>query len=161
MLKKSLLVFIILLLSFAVMADQIESEPNDDRGSANGPITFNESLTGGLPYIYGGDSFSPQDYWRFTGIADKTYTFHATDMNCSVYVSPLDLALDIENFDGIIFATKDAGGSCDAEDLSWNCTLTGTYYLIVYEATGTVQAAAWYQVQCQESASGVEDWTLY
>jgi len=162
MLKKSLLVFILFLLSFAVMADQTESEINDTRGTANGPIAFNEILTGGLPGGHGGDSFSPQDYWRFTGTDGKTYTLHATAVNCSVLVSPLDLALYIENSGGAIVATKDTGRDCDPEDLSWNCTLTGTYYLVVYEATGRVQDISWYQVQCQESAtSGVEDWTLY
>ncbi len=155
-------VVFISLVSFAALANQTESEPNDDRGSANGPIVFNEVISGGLPYINGGDSFFPQDYWRFTGTEGKTYTFYATAMNCSVYVSPLDLALDIENSGGFLLAAKDDGYDCDPESLSWNCSTTGTYYLRVWEATGTIQAAAWYTVNCQESAgSGVEDWSLY
>ena len=81
MLNKILYVVIVFLLSFAVMADQTESEINDIRGFANGPIAFNEILTGGLPGGHGGDSFSPQDYWRFTGTAGKTYTFNAVNFN--------------------------------------------------------------------------------
>ena len=160
MLKKSVCFVAIFLLALGVWANQTESEVNDTRGSADGPISFNETLTGGLPGSYMGDSPNPQDYWSFIATAGHSYTFTANPQNCSTMVSPLDLALDIENSSGGIVTQVDAGGDCDSEVLNWSCSSSGTYYLVVWEATGTPQGIAWYTVNCEENNS-VDDWELY
>lgn len=157
--KHWFIILAICLVAFGAWADKTESEPNDDRFSADGPITFNETLTGGLPGSYGGDSGFPQDYWSFTGIAGNSYTFTATPQNSS-FIAPLDLAIDLENSSGSIIASRDVNGDHQPETLNWACTANGTYYLVIYEATGIPNAIAWYTCSCQ-TLSSVDEWTLY
>ena len=160
MLKKSVCIVAICLLTLGVWANQTESETNDTRGTADGAISFNETLLGGLPGSYMGDSSYPQDYWQFSATAGYSYKFTALPQNCSIYVSPLDLALDIEDSVGGFVVSQDTGGDCVQEVLNWVCPSSGTYYLIVWEATSTPQAISWYYVVCEESTS-VDDWELY
>ena len=160
--KKGIFCLIVVLLAtMCVCADQTESEPNDSSSSADGPINFNETLTGGLPGSYGGDSSSPQDWWSFSAVAGRTYTFNAQATNCSsAMLGGLDLALDIENSSGSVVAQEDSGFDCDSETIVWNCSSSGTYYLVVWEATSTPDGISGYTVSCQEDAS-VDDWELY
>jgi hypothetical protein len=146
---------IIIMLAAFTWANQTESEPNENMGSADGPINFNETLTGGLPAGYGGEtSFPPQDYWTFSATAGYSYTFYAVAQNCSSLLPSLalDLALDIENSSGSIIAFTDIGWDCDSETLNWTCSASGTYYMIVWEATGNTSATAYYTVSCTETA---------
>jgi len=159
MLKRITFLFVFLLLCLSLIGDQMESENNDMRELADGPILFNGNLIGGLPGSYGGDSPFPQDYWRFSALADKTYTFKAIAENCNEIISPLDLALDIENTSGTIIATKDSFGDCDSEILYWDCPSTGTYYLVVWEATGWPEPISWYVLHCKMGMP--TSWELY
>ncbi|HUT24242.1 MAG TPA: hypothetical protein VM492_07880 [Sumerlaeia bacterium] len=132
-------------------ADQTESEPNSSRGSANGPINFDEALTGGLPGSYGLDS-DPfySDYWSFTGVKDLKYTFTAVPKNVSG-LFPLDIDLDIENSSGALVAGSASGGDNQTETLRWTCPANGTYYLVIYEGTQTANGIARYEVTCREA----------
>ena len=151
---------ILCLVAFA-WADQTESKPNDNIGGADGPISFNEVLTGGLPGSYGSEGTSPpQDYWQFSATAGKTYTFTGVQQNCSIIVGGLDLALTVVNGSDVTQKQQDAGGECDSETLVWTPTSSGTFYLVVWEATGTPSGIDYYKVTCEESTS-VEDWDLY
>ncbi len=157
--KHCILLLLVCLVAFGAWADQTESEVNDSRFSADGPINFNERLTGGLPGSYGGDSGYPMDYWEFSADGGTLYTFTATPQNSS-FVAPLDVALDIENSSGTVLATEDTYGDHQAETLNWTASSTGTYYLVIYEPTGISNSVAWYTCDCEES-SGVDDWCLY
>ena len=156
---------ILFLMVYTLMADQSESEPNGNRSIADGPINFNETLTGGLPGTWGGDSL-PIDFWSFNGkydgIHDTTYTFIATAQNCDPTSSPLDLALWIVDSGGGELEISDSGRECDPETISWKCDNPDTYFLIVYQHLGTPIYTSWYNITCQESTnSGMDDWFLY
>lgn len=158
--KRFVLVLAMCLLAPSALSDQTESEVNDARTFANGPISFDETLTGGLPGIYGGDASSPQDYWSFTGVAGHNYTFVANPQNSS-FVAPLDLAMDIENSIGNVLVSRDTYGDHQSETINWTCPADGTYYLVVWEATGTPNAIAWYDVVCTDAGTPVDDWQMY
>lgn len=160
MVKSFMMIVLCSVLAASELQEQTETEPNDARAFANGPINFDETLTGGLPGIYGGDSSFPQDYWVFTGVAGHQYEFVANPQNSS-FVAPLDLALDIEDSGGTVLVSQDDNGDHLSETLNWTCPADGTYYLIVWEATGTSNAIAWYTVNCTDTGTAVDDWTLY
>jgi pre-peptidase len=153
--KKVLCITAILLLAVVSYANQAESELNDTMGTADGPIAFNETLTGNLQ----NDTASCQDYWRFTGESGSSYTFTGNPKN-TLPMSPLDIGLAIENSGGTEIAVADANGGNQSEVLNWTCPSDGTYYIIMYEATATPNGIATYEIICEKS-SGVDDWELY
>jgi hypothetical protein len=136
----------------ASWANQTESEPNSSRAEANGPISFDEALIGGLPGSYGGDSDpNYSDYWSFTAVKDERYTFTARPKN-TLPRAPLDIDLDLEDAGGTVVASATSGGANQTETLNWICPADGAYYLVVYEGTATANAIARYEVTCQEGA---------
>ncbi len=139
-----------LLLTSAGLANQTESEPNNTSYSADGPVNFDEVLTGGLPGVYGGDDSPYDDYWSFTGVKGTAYSFIATPIN-SNFIFPLDIDLAIvrRNVMGeITEAVATAGGDNQTEMLLWSCTSDDTYYLVVYEGTGILNAVSRYEINC-------------
>jgi len=74
----------------------------------------------------------------------------------------LYIGLDIENSVGTILATQSADTPNQTVVLNWTCPSTGTYYLVVWEATHHQNVTAHYEIDCvQGSVSSVEDWSLY
>ncbi|MCX7011146.1 MAG: hypothetical protein NTW86_01030 [Candidatus Sumerlaeota bacterium] len=158
------LVFAVLAVCLTAWANQPETEPNGDRFSASGPINFNETLIGGLPESYGAEGGFPQDYWSFSAVAGRGYQFVATPKN-TLPSQPLDIGLEIwDASGGAPVASKDAAGGNQAETLIWTCPVggSGTYYLCIYEATGTPNGIAHYEIAATETpAAGVDDWVEY
>lgn len=161
--KRWIFLMAILVLTCALMANQTESEPNDSAMSADGPINFNETLTGGLPGGYGGDSYMPKDYWSFSATAGNTYTFTANPHNTS-FITPLDLAVSIfgaGTFSPYVEIVRaDDYFDNQGETLVWTAPETTSYWLVIWEATGTVAGVPYYTCLCEEATS-VEDWELY
>jgi len=159
MLKKCLLgLFVVLLCATFAIANQTENPPNGDSSNANGPIAFNEMLTGGLPGGYLSDPNPDVDYWRFSGTNAIQYTFTGVAKN--TLVNSLYIGLDIENSVGSILKSETASVPNQTVVLNWTCGSTGTYYLVVWEATAYQNGTAYYEVTCAQG-SGVEDWSLY
>ncbi|NQU45242.1 hypothetical protein HQ520_18320 [bacterium] len=145
------ILIVTVLIAGAARGDQTESEPNSSRFEANGPIHFDEILIGGLPGSYGADSdLLYADYWRFTGRAGAQYRFVGTPRN-STSLFPLDIDLDLENGTGGLEARAVAFGDNQIETLNWTCTTDATYYLIVYEGTGTANGISRYEIACTET----------
>jgi hypothetical protein len=159
MLKKCLFgLFVVFLCAGFAFANQTENPPNGDSTQANGPIVFNDLLTGGLPGGWLSDPNPDQDYWRFSGTNAIQYKFTGVAKN--TMVNSLYIGLDIENSVGGIVASQSASSPNQTVVLNWTCGSTGTYYLVVYEATAYQNGTAYYEVTC-EQVSGVEDWSLY
>lgn len=112
-----------------------ETEPNDGR-SDPGVLVFVPGLDG----LYGnldGPTLN-DDYWEFTATAGTQYTFVANAINCRTFVNPpLDLGIEIQNASGGVVTGQDLNGDCLSETLVWTPSASGTYYIAVYEATGT------------------------
>jgi len=161
MLKKCLLaLFVVLLCAGFVFANQTESPPNGDSSNADGPITFNnEVLTGGLPGGWLYESVPDLDYWSFTGTNGYNYTFTGVPKN--FMMNSLYIGLDIENSVGSILKSETASVPNQTVVSNWTCGSNGTYYLVVWEATGYQNGTAYYEITCARAASGVEDWSLY
>jgi hypothetical protein len=87
-------------------------------------------------------------YYKFTGVAKYTL------------VESLYIGLAIENSVGGTVAFQEASVPNQTVVLNWTCVSTGTYYLVVYEATATQNGTTYYEITCMQS-SGVEDWSLY
>lgn len=157
--KRSALLVAGLLVGVASMAAaQTESEPNDSRGSANPMNAFNTTLTGGLPGSFGntGNPFF-EDFWSFSAVNGISYNFAATGGNV---VFPMDIGLEIQNSAGGVLVTRDNNGDNLGENLTWVAPSTGTFYLIVYEATNIANGGASYTVNATQT-SAVDDWNLY
>lgn len=135
-----------------------ESEPNDARIQANA-FTIGDTLTGGLPGGFGGDSSGDPivDYWSFSATNGTSYTFFASSNGSGI--APLDLALDIENSGGTILDSVDDTGNNQSETLTWVAPSTATFYLVVWKATTGQNAISTYNVTT--GVSNVEDWQLY
>lgn len=136
-----------------------ESEPNEGIPQAN-PFTIGDTLVGGLPEGFGAEGSSPPlDYWSFSATAGIQYTFNGTVVNGGI--QSLDIALDLEN-NSTILASADNGAGNQPETLNWTAPSSGTFYLVVWEATGTINAFARYNVTTSQGApSNVSDWVLY
>lgn len=159
MVKKCLFVlFMVLLCPGFAFADQTENFPNGDRSTANGPIAFNEKLTGGLPGGWLYESVPDLDYWSFTGTSGNSYTFTGVAKN--TLMESLYIGLDIENSVGTILKSESASSPNQTVVSNWTCSSTGTYYLVVWEATGYQNTTAYYEITC-EMTSGVGDLNLY
>jgi hypothetical protein len=163
MLKKCLFcLFVVLLCTGFAFANQTESPPNGDSSNANGPIAFDEVLTGGLPGGYLSDPSPDLDYWSFTGTNGYNYTFTGYARNAGTGPLSLYIGLAIENSVGGIMAFQEADLPNQTVVLNWTCgSTTGTYFLVVYEATLYQNGTAYYEITCDRAASGVEDWSLY
>ncbi|GAB4315732.1 MAG: hypothetical protein Kow0059_07930 [Candidatus Sumerlaeia bacterium] len=151
----SIAALLFVLLAASVQA-VTESEPNDARIQANA-FTIGDTLQGGLPGSFGGDN-PPVDYWSFSATGGQQYSFNATSNGS--FISPLDLALDIEDSGGTVLVSKDDNGANQPENLTWTAPSGGTFYLVVWEATATQNAISTYTVSTG-LASGVDDWSLY
>jgi hypothetical protein len=159
MLKKCLFgLFVVLLCATFAFANQTENPPNGDSSNANGPIAFNEMLTGGLPGGYLSDPNPDQDYWRLSGTNAIQYKFTGVAKN--TLMNSLYIGLDIENSSGVVVASQMASVPNQTVVLNWTCGSTDIYYLVVYEETAYQNGAAYYEVTC-EQVSGVEDWSIY
>lgn len=144
---------------FAFCAQITESEPNNSRLDLNvKTFTIGDTLRGGLPGGYGAEGTTPQDYWQFSATGGTSYTFVGNPINYTLQALDIDLA--IENSTGATIATATAGGDNVPETLNWTCSSSGTYYLIVYEGTGTTNAFAYYDT-VTSVATEVTDWELY
>ena len=142
------LVCALTVLAGASWANQTESEPNSSISQAEGPINFDETLTGGLPGRYGSDS-DPRlaDYWEFDALADVTYRFVGTPKSVSVFY-PLDIDMELVTASGEVVAKADTPGDNQIETLEWTFIDGATHYLIVYEHTGSVNDIARYEIAC-------------
>lgn len=122
-----------------------ESEPNNDRASADGPISFPETLTG---QFFNDGGAIQEDYWSFSATAGSTYTFVGS---LNTNLGGGDIALDLENSAGGVLASEDENFGMDAETLEWTATAAGTYYLVVWNASGTPDGIANWSVNCSVS----------
>ena len=156
--KRIFYVAVMCALVFSASSNQTESPPNGSSSYPDGPIAFNEVLTGGLPWSYPSDPVPDLDYWEFSGINGQSYKFTGVPKN--TLVNSLYLGLDIENSVGAIQASAFASTPNQTVVLNWTCTSSGTFYLVVYEATAYQNGTAYYEITC-EVFSGVDDWTLY
>ena len=66
----------------------------------------------------------------------------------------LYIGLDIENSVGTILKSESASSPNQTVVSNWTCSSTGTYYLVVWEATGYQNTTAYYEITC-EMTSGV------
>jgi hypothetical protein len=133
-----------------------ETEPNQYAGEAN-PFSIPETLTGNFITL----EQDPWDYWSFSATGGVQYRFAATPIGSS-FLYPLDLALDIEAAGGALLARADAGDAHASETLDWTAPSSGTFYLVVWEATGYKNPGASYSVSASILApSSVDDWELY
>lgn len=144
--KRLAVIFFCCLLSAWSWADQDEIEMNNDRGSANGPINFNESLRGTLQNDGGQPTLD--DYWSFSATAGDTYIFTGIPRNTLPFGKGLDIDLAIENASGQTIALAIANGDNQTEILNWLCPADGTYYLVVFEGTATPNGISTYETQC-------------
>lgn len=144
---------------FAFCATITESEPNNSRFDPGvKSFTPGDTLRGGLPGGYGAEGTSPQDYWSFTATSGTSYTFVGNPKN--YLVNALDIDLDIENSVGGLVASATLGGDNQVETLNWTCTISGTYYLVIYEGTAIPNGTAYYDTDTATTTE-VTDWELY
>jgi hypothetical protein len=128
-----------------------ELETNGTSGSANGPISFPDVITGN----FNNDGEGVVDYFSFTGTAGVTYTFAATVTG----IFGSDMLIDIEDGLGALqIATVDNNGANQGETAIFTPSSTATYYLVLFNTTGP--NAAGYSVTASQAA-GVNDWELY
>lgn len=120
-----------------------ETEPNDFRQDS-GVLTFIPGIDGLYGDLHG---FSANDdYWEFTANAGSQYTFVANAINCSGFTDPMDIGIEIRNASGGVVAYSDFGFSCQNETIVWTPSSSGTYYVVLYEATGTPTFITTYRV---------------
>jgi hypothetical protein len=123
-----------------------ETETNNDRSEANGPFSFPDTITGNLQNDGGGIV----DYFEFSATAGNSYQFYGTITGGALGA---DLGLDIENSSSIL-ATADANGDGQPETLNWSAPSSGTFYLVVYEATNTPNGISSYNVSASITSTG-------
>ncbi|MBN1902925.1 hypothetical protein JW926_16500, partial [Candidatus Sumerlaeota bacterium] len=153
--KQFFYVVLMSVLVFSATANQTESPPNGSSFDPDGPIAFNEVLTGGLPGGWPSDPTPDWDYWQFSGVSGQTYKFTGVPKN--TLVESLYIGMDIENSSAVLQATKSADTPNQTVVLEWTCTVSGTYYLIVWEATLYQNGTAYYEITCEQYSS-VDDW---
>jgi hypothetical protein len=159
--KLCILLSLVLVLSASAFALD-ETEPNNTSGSAKA-FNIGDSLRGGFPGSWGSESGSYWDYWSFTAVSGTQYTFAGTSNGS--FLNTLDLALDLENSGGTVLASadSDSSGTNESETLVWTATGSGTFYLVVWEATANnTNAISSYTISTSQGGpSDVDDWHLY
>lgn len=110
-----------------------EMEPNDspsDFGVINFSIGTNldGDFDDGFPF--------QDDFWEFNITVGQTFRFQGTFINCSG-LDPADMFLVIVDSSLNFYAFSDSTGDCGQETIIFTPSSSGTYYLWVYEATGT------------------------
>jgi len=157
--RKKLILFVALCFVSASLGWAFnETEPNDTMATANGPLSDGVNPTGTL---LGGPPPS-NDYYRMNAVAGDWWYFTTTILNPSL-AAPLDLGLQIRDSGDNILQDVDLFGGGGQEDLDFYPTSTATYYLVVYEATGTPNTQSGYRISiiAWHANAGVTDWTLY
>ena len=143
--KKTLFVLVMLAMTGSVHAIS-ESEP--DNNVRGGAVNFSipNSLTGTLA---NDGAAEPTDYWSFTVTAGQAVRFAATVTGGGL--GP-DMRLDIENPSGFSLADADANGDGGSETLDYTFSTAGTYYLVVWEVTGTPNGVGNYTVNVTDQS---------
>lgn len=114
-----------------------ESEPNDS------PSDFFVQVFNPATAALRGDfddcqNIVCEDWWEFNATAGNTYTFLVRTISCSFLVDVADPGFYVANSSGTpVSAFVDVFGDCANEGLTWVAPSSGTFYLVIYEATGT------------------------
>lgn len=146
-----------IMLSAGLALATTESEPNDARAAADAAGSLPATLQGGLPGSYGNGV--TDDYWSFSTNAGDQVTVTANPVNASG-IAPIDLGFEIQDAGGSQLAIVDDNGDNVSETHTFTAS-GGTYYVVMYEATGTINAIASYSTTIAATPSSVEDWDLY